>query len=310
MNISFIIITDGKKPHKILNQIQSIRYQRIPNYEIIISGNPNNIFYNQPDITIVEDKKGASSGNLSSMRNKACKIAKYEYFVISDDDMLFSLDWYSKLSSYKNLSDITTTCVKLPDGTRFWDYCCYNSPVNGHQILNTDEHDDYLYMSGGQSWIMNRKVFDSVQWDENISFYQSLADKKSQNEDTDFAERCRNAGFIIKHIHNVLVYHDDATYSSVGRNMGRRKNPNIDWILLFKEDSGLMSAMYNYLVNNNLYPESIDMLRCVVDNYPSENQASVALSSIYNSYGGQLSNSNFTFNNHEYKNILKVIYET
>jgi hypothetical protein len=92
--------------------------------------------------------------------------------------------------------------------------------------------------------------------------------------------------------------------------MGRRKNPNTDWILLFKEDIQLMSAMYNYLVNNNLYPESIDILRYIVNNYPSENQASVALSSIYNSYGGQLSDSNFTFNNHEYKNILKVIYET
>lgn len=310
MDISFIIITDGKKPHKLLNQIQSIRYQKIPNYEIIIAGNPNNIFYNQIDLIIVEDKKGAGSGNLSSMRNKACKIAKYDYFVISDDDMLFSLDWYAKLKSHKNLSDITTTLVKLPDGTRFWDYCCYNSPKYGHQILDTNEQDDYLYMSGGQSWIMKRKVFDSIQWDENISFYQALADKKSQNEDTDFAERCRRAGFIIKHLHDILVYHDDATYSGVGRNMARRKNSNIDWVLLFKKDSTIMSIMYNYLVNNNLYPEAIDMLRCVVSNHPTEHQALTTLNSIHNSYGGQLTDSNFTFNNYEYKNILKTIYET
>lgn len=310
MNISFIIITDGKKPNKILNQIQSIRYQKIPIYEIIISGNPNNIFYNQSDIIIVEDKKSAASGNLSSMRNKACKIAKYEYLVISDDDMLFSLDWYNKLSSHKNLSDITTPCVKLPDGTRFWDHCCYNSPINGHKILDVHEHDNNLYMSGGQSWIMNRKVFDSIQWDENISFYQSLTDNKSQNEDTDFAERCRNAGFIIKHIHDILVYHDDGTYSSVGRNMARRKNSSINWILLFKEDPSLMSAMYNYLINHNLYPESIDILRYISINYPSEKQASSVLYEIYQAYGGQLSDSNFTFDNHEYNNILKAIYET
>lgn len=310
MNISFIIITDGKKPHKLLNQIQSIRYQKIKNYEIIISGNPNNIFYNQPDIKIVEDIHGASTGNLSSMRNKACSLAQYEYLVISDDDMLFSLNWYNLLSSNKNLSDITTTCVKLPDGTRFWDHCCYNSPLNGHKILDINEKDNYLYMSGGQSWIMNKKVFETVQWDESISFYQALSDKKSQNEDTDFAERCRNAGFLIQHIHDIIVYHDDATYSSVGRNMGRRKNSNMDWILLFKDDVSLMSMMYNYLVTNNLYCESIDILRYIVSNYPTENEASMALDSIYNNYGGKLSDSNFTFNNYAYKNILKTIYET
>lgn len=310
MNISFIIITDGKKPHKLLNQIQSIRYQKILNYEIIIVGNPNNIFYNQPDITIVEDKEGASNGNLSSMRNKACRVARYEYLVISDDDMLFCLDWYHKLSSYKNLSDITTTCVKLPDGTRFWDHCCYHSPINGHKILDINEQDDYLYMSGGQSWIMNKAVFDKVQWDETISFYQALEDRKNHNEDTDFAERCRSNGFIIKHIHDIVVYHDDATYSSIGRNMGRRKNLNMDWILLFKGDVNILSIMYNYLINNNLYCESIDILRYIVSNYPTESEASMALASIYNSYGGSLTDSNFTFNNFEYKNILKTIYET
>jgi len=155
MNISFIIITDGKKPHKVLNQINSIRYQKIDNYEIIISGKPNNIFYGQSDIITIEDHDSAKNANLSSMRNKACKKTKYEYIVVSDDDMLFSLGWYSNLvNTFDEKYDIATPCVKLPDGTRFWDYCCYNSPKNGHKILEKEETDDFLYMSGGQSWIM------------------------------------------------------------------------------------------------------------------------------------------------------------
>ena len=129
-SLAFIIITDGKKPSKLLNQIQSIRYQKIDDYEIIISGNPNNIFYNQSDIKIVEDKDSALNGNLSAMRNKACNIATKKNIIISDDDMLFSLNWYTTLSSYDKSFDILTPQVKLPDGTRFWDYCCYRSPVH------------------------------------------------------------------------------------------------------------------------------------------------------------------------------------
>lgn len=310
MNISFIIITDGKKPQKLMNQIQSIRYQKINKYEIIIAGNPNNIFYNQDDIKIVKDISGAQNGNLSSMRNKACSKASYEYLVISDDDMLFSLNWYSQLESSLDKSfDIITPCVKLPDGTRFWDYCCYGSPKNGHQILEVDQKDDYLYMSGGQSWIMTKQVFDAVQWDESISFYNALQNKNTQNEDTDYSERCRSKGFKIEHLHNIIVYHDDATYSGVGRNMSRRKNPTMEWVLLFKENVNLMSSMYNHLMSNKLYAEAIDILRCIAYNDPTQSEVSAILSSIEKEYGGKLSDSDFTFNNIEYKNTLKTIYE-
>ena len=39
MNISFIIITNGKNDKKLLLQIKSIEYQKISNFEIIIIGN-------------------------------------------------------------------------------------------------------------------------------------------------------------------------------------------------------------------------------------------------------------------------------
>lgn len=309
-SLSFVIITDGNKPAKLLNQIQSIRYQKINNYEIIISGNPNNIFYNQSDIQIVEDKDSAVNGNLSAMRNKACNIATKENIIISDDDMLFSLNWYATLSSYNQSFDILTPQVKLPDGTRFWDYCCYKSPVNGHKILEKYESDTHLYMSGGQSWVMKKQVFDNIKWNEDLGFYNALKSSNVQNEDTDFSERCRKYGYTISHYHNLIVYHDDITYSGFGRNMSRRKCKDFSWIFLFDKDHELLKIMSKYLYDNEYYAESIDIMRLISIKYP-ESSASLMrfLSNFENHYGGKLSDSNCIFNNPEYNEILKSIYE-
>ena len=115
--------------------------------------------------------------------------------------MLFSLDWYLNIQKNKEF-DILTPKIKLPDGTRFWDNACYMSPEKGHIILNHNETDDYLYMSGGQSWIMKKYVFDKVKWDEDILIYNmknlDQYTKGMHNEDTDYSLKCRKNGFKIK----------------------------------------------------------------------------------------------------------------
>jgi hypothetical protein len=294
MDISFVIITNGQKPDKVLNQILSIRALQIPNYKIILSGiHPEK--FKKHDLIYVDDHHNASRGSLGGLRNSACKVAPYENIVISDDDMLFPREWYTQLLKSPSF-DILTTRIVNPDGTRFWDHACYMSPTRGHSILNPDEEDDFLYMSGGQSWLMKKYVWESVQWDAELLFYnvKNLSDynKGHHNEDTNFALRCREAGFKISHDHNVIVNHDDPSYTSIGRLVRRRSvYKDYRWVksFLFPDEIAIEFAVN--LINKGIEAEGADILRIL--SISGNFKAMELYMQFENLYGGALKDSNF-----------------
>jgi len=309
MDISFIIITNGKNNQKLINQIKSIQKQKIKNYEIIISGSTD-LKFEQENIIYIKNEEKANSGSLGGLRNEACNIAKYENLVISDDDMLFSLDWYLNVQKNKEF-DILTPKIKLPDGTRFWDNACYMSPEKGHIILNHNETDDYLYMSGGQSWIMKKYVFDKVKWDEDILIYNmknlDQYTKGMHNEDTDYSLKCRKNGFKIKYVPQVLVYHDDATYTSIGR-VVRRRTANNDqrWCFNFNFNQDILYKFGVELFQYGYQAEGFDLMR-KLEIQENNFLAKQFMENIEANFGGKLKDSIFTFDNIEYNNILKSI---
>lgn len=298
MRLSFIIITNGLKADKLISQINSIHSQKIKEYEILVSGDKKNI--NLPDkklkfISAIDDAK---NGALGAMRNKACKASRYNNLVISDDDMLFSNDWYKNISSEESSFDILTPEVKLPDGTRFWDHCCYQSPNNGHSILESSENDKHLYMSGGQSWVMKKYVWQKVKWDESIQIYKmkNIQDYREgkHNEDTDFSLRCRKAGFIISHNPKVKVVHDDASYTSIGRLVRRRLHQNQNWCKNLNFPHKISLEIAKTLLLYGVEAEAVDLLRkCSLE---GDISADIALKEIEDSRGGRLKNVNFQFN--------------
>jgi glycosyltransferase involved in cell wall biosynthesis len=297
MKISFIIITNASKPKKIIDQIESIYEQKIKEFEIIISGDKKNLNLPKENIKFISAKKEAKVGALGAMRNKACDVARYDNVVISDDDMLFCKDWYKNISYQKADFDILTPEVKLPDGTRFWDHCCYQSPVNGHSILEEDETDEHLYMSGGQSWVMKKHVWNKVKWDESIEIYKmkNIKDYKQgkHNEDTDFALRCRNAGFKITHNRNIQVVHNDASYTSVGRLVRRRIHKSQNWCKELNFPHKINLEIAKLLLSYGVEAEAVDLLRkCSLE---GDMSADLALEDLENSRGGRLKNTNFQF---------------
>lgn len=306
MDVSFIIITNGKKQQKLVNQIKSITNQNIKNYEIIVAG-ITDLNFNNNNIIYLKDEDKAKKGSLGGLRNLACSNAKYKNLVISDDDMLFSKDWYFNFQKYQEF-DIITPRVKLPDGTRFWDNACYMSPDKGHMILKSNEKDDHLYMSGGQSWIMRNYVFDAVKWDENILIYsmKSLAEynRGMHNEDTDYSLKCRENKFKITHAPNILVYHDDATYTSIGRVVRKREvNKDQKWCLSFNFHPDISYKFAIELFQYGYQAEGMDIMRKLnlKDNHFG---ARHFINEIENQFGGKLDDSEFTFDNIEYNNIL------
>ena len=167
LDISFVIVTNGQRDGLLSTIIEGIKYQNIPKYEIIVVGE-SKIKNNFPEVNYIENKELSSEGLLGAMRNLACSQAKYDNIVISDDDMMLSSNWYETLKQFEDF-EILTTQVRNPDGTRYWDYACFQSPEKGHVVMNPEETDDNAYMSGGQSWIMKNLVFEKVKWNQNFS---------------------------------------------------------------------------------------------------------------------------------------------
>lgn len=300
MDISFVIISDGKKSGKLAQQIFSIYKQSIPNYEIVIAGNVPATYANGK-VKVIPDVYNAERGSLGGLRNTACLNTKYENLVISDDDMFFPTDWYKNLVQTDNF-DILTTRIKNPDGTRFWDHACFMSPVRGHIILNPDEDDDHLYMSGGQSWLMKKYVWDKIQWDAELLFYNmkglSDYDKGIHNEDTNFSLRCREAGFKISYDHRVKVFHNDATYTSIGRLVRRRSlYDSQKWVqnFLFPEERAVEFAVR--LAQTGIEAEAADILRKLKSQ--GSYLAMKTLMDFENHYGGPLQDSEFLIDNPE-----------
>ena len=318
MDISFVVITNGKKVKKTDLVLNSTHYQKIENYEIIVCGE---IKTSRNDFILVKKKQAARNGFLGEMRNNACEQAKYDNIVILDDDMILSLDWYENLKKHGGDFDILTSQVRLPDGTRFWDHCCYQSPRNGHVVLEHDEDDDHLYMSGGQAWIMKSKVFKKNKWNSEYSTGLEKANMKNlkeykegkHNEDTDFSLKCRSSGFKIKHNHDMIAFHDDPKYTCVGRIVRiRQKNRTHEWV---KEvDRYLPAEQYAHIgmdmARGGFLAESADVIRYGLKYHFHNIHLLSAFAQLEKHSGGKLSDERWSENGDpHYLEALKIYEE-
>lgn len=301
MRISFIVITAGKNLAKTQNQLKSILENIRKNldcvFEIIICGNISTLetlsFKNGSIIKFHDDLASSSCGNLSRLRNAAVNLASMDYVVIADDDIIFAPNWIEELRKSKPF-DILTTRVLNPDGTRFWDHACFNSPTNGHKILNPKETDDYLYMSGGTGWVMKKSVWTRFKWDESYTIYSGSNTNKG-NEDTEYSHRCRSL-FKVKHNPNLCVLHDDNKYTSFGRYVFKRTLVRgHEWFKSINSfPTEFLKSIYSYLLHNNFHAEAFDMLRYCAVYIPGFSEK---LEKLEQELGGPLEGSHF--NNHE-----------
>lgn len=208
---SFAIISDGKERGKLSAELASIRAQAMPNAEILIGGNaPQELA--APDVTLVQMPELAEAGRLGAMRNALCALAGGEVLIVADDDMLFHEDFYRGLLEYGDGFDVLNCRILNPDGTRFWDWAANGGP-RGHSLMDYGEVDPWVYITGGLC-IMRREVFEKVQWDGTLGFYQG--------EDIDFSERVKVAGFKIAFNPHSTVTHDDPRYTQVGNGVIRK----------------------------------------------------------------------------------------
>ena len=212
-SISFCVVTGGKRPEKLERLVRSIQRCEIPQYEIIIAGNPHPI----PGTIPVHLPDAAQGGKMGILRNGAARAAGGDLLVSLDDDIILGEGWWSAITAQEEIPPIMTPKILLPDGTRFWDYAAGADSPGGQRILNYDETDTHLYMTGGAGWVMTRSTWEKVQWNDGAEFY------KGGGEDTGFSISARAAGLVPKHNRSCLVFHDDWKYTGFGRIVLTRK---------------------------------------------------------------------------------------
>ena len=214
--ISFIIITDGKRPDKFKRLIYSIINQNVPEFEIIISGRLSHYdlsfiqTLDNSNIHYVDSKKEADEGKLGQMRNRGCEKARYDLLIVSDDDMVFQDGFYQAISSYEVYFDVLCPRILNPDGTRFWDWSIKNS--NEHRLIEYNEIHKDQYITGGMC-IMKAKTFKQVRWNSDLGFYEG--------EDVDFSQRLHKEKMVIMFCPEATVIHDDHRYTQFRYNVSR-----------------------------------------------------------------------------------------
>lgn len=222
--VSIIITTNGGKPDKTVNLINSINsaFLKVPelDYQIIVSGMFNSLpKYNS--VLYVDKTLAANNGMLGEMRNAGAENAKYDVLVFCDDDLYFDSNWGLNFKKYyeNNEFDILGTQVRLFDGSRYWD----RATINPHQMIDYDckLYRGMLYQSGAY-WIIKKSVWEKEKWDPTIPFYAT--DKGfPMNEDVEYSLRLQKAGYKISFDKNNIVYHDDDTYIQID-NLCIKKN--------------------------------------------------------------------------------------
>jgi glycosyltransferase involved in cell wall biosynthesis len=212
--LSFCIITNGKRPKRLQEEIDSIVRLGIPSYEILVAGKiPGEI----QGVRVFEMHEAAQTGRLGLMRNRLAEQAKFDTIVNVDDDFVFHQDFYTGLTSREAPFDILSTRILNPDGTRFWDWAVFGAPT-GHHLISYDDVSPYVYITGGFS-VQRREVVLDVRWNEEFGLNQA--------EDVDYSRRAQAKGYSIEFCREASVTHNDQNYTRIDDLVFRQPLPGM-----------------------------------------------------------------------------------
>ena len=264
--ISFVVITAGKRPELIALVLSSIRAQQIPDFEILVVG----VYQDAPGLTYLPAKQAAAQCRRGAMRNLGMQAARYSRIVFLDDDCILAPDWYAAFQAAPQEFDLLTMRMQAPDGSRYWDHVMMDG--NGKQrILDDDATDPLVYASSG-ALVIQSYVADAVLWDEHLVQWEDMA----------FSRQCQTHGYEIQHAPRCLVYHADATYTSIGRwTMRRSEGRTQRWVEALTDLSPLqLYAEGEAHLSHDRTAEAADCFRYGLLRYPDYTPFRYALAGI------------------------------
>lgn len=187
--ISFCVITDGKRPYRLADMLDSIRALALEDCEI----------------NIAVDNGEACLGKL---RNQVCRKALGDVLVVADDDLLFDADFAKELESFPGDWDVLCPKLLNPDGSRYWDWR-WNKD-GAQKMMPYDFVDDGFICPPGAVVVMKSHVFEKAQWRNDLKYYEP------PYEDIEFSRRLHEAGYSCKMNPKMVVTHNDTHYTQRG----------------------------------------------------------------------------------------------
>jgi hypothetical protein len=187
---SFGIITKGNKNDWVEQQIQSIRNQKIPNYEIIICGT----YYDrkEPDVRYIPFSDKDDRGWITAKKNALCKEAKYENLCVLHDRVVPLPGWFEGMKKYGNTFELLSCIIKTKEGLRAGDWITYGNWMGKYPYVGLLEYNDWDQMGclDGGLMIIKKSIWEKNKWDERLFLNQS--------EDAEISHRLHRNGYVAR----------------------------------------------------------------------------------------------------------------
>jgi hypothetical protein len=175
MNFTFGIITDGNNDDMLNTIIDSIEFESIPNYEILVIGNFNG---NRKNTSVFDFDETIKPSWITKKKNTITKNAKYDNIVYLHDYIKLLPGWYQgQLKSGDNFNIRMDKIINY-SGERYRDWCIWpHNNNNMDSIIGRDclipydiiHLSKYMYISGAY-WISKKSVMLEFPLYENLSW--------------------------------------------------------------------------------------------------------------------------------------------
>lgn len=210
--ISYCLRTNYAKVRELHETIKSIQCQQGDKEIIVVGVMPSYDPYYK-DVAFYDMSEEAKDGRTSAMRDKGFEMAKGEFIVALDDDILLKDNFQENIGT----EDIQIPiCYNFPYGGRFWDWAVINHPTLGQSKIDYDvPYSEYNYLSG-QAFIIKSSVAKAVQHDLDLKFHQS--------DDVAYGVRLQKAGYTFTMNTKCECTHFDARYRSINNDKGVAKH--------------------------------------------------------------------------------------
>ena len=178
---SFGIITNGKKNDWVEMQIQSIKDQKIPFYEIIVCG--TYFDKKEPNFKYISFNEKDELGWITKKKNIICENAKYENLCILHDRIILGKNWFRGMKKYGNYFEILSCVIKNKEGNRSGDWITYGNKFGRYSkigFLDYKDSDRFGYLDGAM-YLLKKSIWLKQKWDEHLFWNDGEDIKLSQD---------------------------------------------------------------------------------------------------------------------------------
>lgn len=178
IDFSFGIITTPNSSNDLNIIIDSIRRQKIPNYEIIIVGSINNVFGD--DVKIIEFDETTKDGWITKKKNIITAESIFENIVYLHDYVYLDDGWYQGYLKFGNQFDVVMNKILNKDNTRYHDWLLWKeNNINFDSYLLSKKEfmlpyyirflTRFMYISGTY-WVAKKEFMTKFPLDETLSW--------------------------------------------------------------------------------------------------------------------------------------------